>query len=39
MITLSIESIFPKARSYDEKKYLHLGLILGFIIILISIII
>ncbi len=39
MITLSIEQLLPKALSYKENKFTCLGLILGFIIILISIII
>ena len=39
MITLSIEQMLPKVLSYKENKFMNLGFILGFIIILISIII
>ena len=39
MITLSIEQMFPQANKYNEKKYLLLGLIIGFIIIIGSVII
>lgn len=34
MITLAIEVILPKAKEYHLKKYLYLGLIIGFILIL-----
>ena len=39
MITLSIEQMLPKVKKYNENKYLYLGLIIGFIIILLSVII
>ena len=39
MITLSIEQMFPQVKKYNENKYLNLGLIIGFIIILLSVII
>ena len=39
MITLSIEQMLPQVKKYNENKYLHLGLIIGFIIILLSVII
>ena len=37
MITLSIEKILPEALSYKEKKYLHLGAILGLLIVILSV--
>lgn len=37
MVTLAIEKILPEALSYNEKKHLYLGLILGVLIVLISI--
>lgn len=39
MITLSIEQMLPQVKKYSENKYLYLGLIIGFIIILLSVII
>lgn len=39
MITLSVEQMLPQANKYNEKKYVLLGLIIGFIIIIGSIII
>ena len=39
MITLSIEQMFPQVKKYNENKYLNLGLIIGFIIIILSVII
>ena len=36
MITLAIEVIYPKARKYNLNKYLHLGLFVGTILILIN---
>lgn len=39
MISLAIEDLFPEASKYKEYFYLHLGLIIGFIFIIISIII
>lgn len=39
MITLSIEQMLPQVKKYNENKYLHFGLIIGFIIILLSVII
>ncbi|MGN1379439.1 MAG: ZIP family metal transporter [Bacilli bacterium] len=39
MITLSIEQMLPQVKKYNENKYIHLGLIIGFIIILLSVII
>ena len=34
MITLAIEVILPKAKKYNLNKYLYLGIIVGFILIL-----
>ncbi len=39
MIALSIEQMFPQTNKYNEKKYVLLGLIIGFIIIIGSVII
>lgn len=38
MITLSIESLFPEASKYKENKYLILGIIIGSVVSLVSII-
>lgn len=34
MITLAIEGIFPKAKNYNLNKYLYLGMIIGFAVVL-----
>lgn len=39
MITLSIQEIFPKALSYKEKKFLWLGLLIGFIFVIANVLI
>ena len=39
MITISIEKMFPEALSYNKKKNLLLGLIVGFVMVLLSILI
>lgn len=36
MITLSIQELFPKALKYNNKKMLYLGIIIGFILIIIN---
>jgi ZIP family zinc transporter len=36
MITLAINEMLPKAKSYNENKYIYLGLLIGIILIIIN---
>ena len=37
MITLSIEELIPKTLKYNENKHLYLGLIIGFVLVIINV--
>lgn len=39
MITLSIQEILPKALKYKQNKYIYIGLLFGFILVIINILI